>query len=40
MCGHVAINCVLLAALQVQRENEPYILGKIWIYLLNLCSST
>lgn len=28
MCGHVAINCVLLAALQMQVENELYILGR------------
>ena len=40
MCGHVAINCVLLTALQMQRVNELYILKKIWIWLLNLCSPT
>lgn len=30
MCGRVAINCVLLTALQMQRENELYMLKKIW----------
>lgn len=40
MCIHLAINCVLLTALQMQRENELYIMEEIWIWLLNLCSLT